>query len=82
MSKPSPGIARLQKEYKDLVANPPSGSKVSLINEDLFKWELVLEGPESTPYEKGVFDLEIELPVEYPFKAPKVSHFHSNRIFY
>ncbi|ELR18591.1 ubiquitin conjugating enzyme, putative, partial [Acanthamoeba castellanii str. Neff] len=29
-------------------------------------------GPEKTPYEKGSFSLELEMPPEYPFKAPKV----------
>lgn len=72
MSKPSPGIARLQKEFKDLAANPLPWATVSLVNDDLFKWSLSVNGPENSPYEKGVFDLEIELPPEYPFKAPKV----------
>jgi ubiquitin-protein ligase len=27
---------------------------------------------EKTPYEKGSFSLELEMPPEYPFKAPKV----------
>lgn len=27
---------------------------------------------EKTPYEKGSFALELEMPPEYPFKAPKV----------
>lgn len=27
---------------------------------------------ENSPYEKGIFTIELEIPTEYPFKPPKV----------
>ena len=31
-----------------------------------------IRGPEGTPYEGGLFYLDISFPAEYPFKAPKL----------
>ena len=33
---------------------------------------LIFSGPESSPFEGGVFKLELFLPEEYPMSAPKV----------
>ncbi|KAH8741746.1 hypothetical protein FG386_001320 [Cryptosporidium ryanae] len=32
----------------------------------------VIRGPIGTPYEKGIFQLDIEIPSEYPYEPPKV----------
>jgi len=32
----------------------------------------VINGPEGTPYEGGVFQVDIEIPSEYPFSPPKM----------
>lgn len=34
--------------------------------------EIIIAGPEKTPFEGGVFRLEMFLPEEYPMKPPKV----------
>ena len=33
---------------------------------------MTIEGPAGSPYENGIFDLELYLPDEYPMEAPKV----------
>jgi len=63
---------RLQKELKEFMDSPTGWCKVELANGDnLFLWRAELTGPEKTPYEKGLFKLELEIPTEYPFKPPK-----------
>ena len=63
------GSKRLSKEFEDLTKNPPDGIIVE--SSDLSKWNIILIGPPGTPFEGGTFQLLMEFPKEYPFKAPK-----------
>lgn len=38
----------------------------------ILKLFLAIQGPDGTPYEKGVFKLEIGIPERYPLEPPKV----------
>ncbi len=40
--------------------------------ENIYLWHGTIIGPEKSPYEGGLFKLEITFPIEYPFKPPKV----------
>ncbi|VBB18043.1 ubiquitin-conjugating enzyme E2 E1 [Yasminevirus sp. GU-2018] len=66
------GNARLQKEFKDIVANPPVGVTAGLEKDNVNKWIATLAGPAGTPYTGGVFSLGITFPSGYPFKPPVV----------
>jgi len=54
------------------MTKPPDFATANLVGDNLRKWKATITGPEKSPYEKGIFTLDIEIPTEYPFKPPKV----------
>jgi len=63
---------RLQKELQDFQKSPPEFAKAEIAGDNLYKWKVNLIGPEKSPYEKGKFVIEMDIPQEYPFKPPKL----------
>ena len=64
-------IIRLKKEL-ELINKKEFVSNISLAPRDdnLFLWDAIIYGPEDTPYERGIFKLEIHMGDEYPLKPP------------
>ncbi|XP_022340977.1 putative ubiquitin-conjugating enzyme E2 7 [Crassostrea virginica] len=63
----------LKKQLADLNKNPVEGFSAGLIDdEDLYKWEVVIIGPQDTPYEGGFFKAHLIFPKEYPHRPPKM----------
>ena len=65
-------IKRLKKELDDMQKNDIPNLSLGPVNDNLFEWEAIILGPISTPYEGGVFNLNISIPSNYPFKPPIV----------
>jgi len=69
----------LQKEpLANCNAAPTKGSNSS--DTDLFHWTATMLGPSDSPYQNGIFFLDINFPKDYPFKPPRVSF--KTRIFH
>lgn len=58
-------LSRIEKEAEDSIFAGPDEN-------DIQKWEAVILGPESSPWEGGIFKLNLTFTNEYPSKPPTV----------
>ncbi|KAJ8438267.1 hypothetical protein Cgig2_030632 [Carnegiea gigantea] len=63
---------RIIKETQRLLSEPAPGISASPSEENMRYFNVMILGPSQSPYEGGVFKLELFLPEEYPMAAPKV----------
>ncbi|TVY65749.1 Ubiquitin-conjugating enzyme E2, partial [Lachnellula suecica] len=62
------------KELAEVTTTPLPGIQVNLVDEsNVHNWNIVMDGPEGSPYVGGKFKLLLVLPTDYPFKPPKIS---------
>ncbi|KAI9844025.1 MAG: hypothetical protein M1837_005960 [Sclerophora amabilis] len=68
------GQRRIGKELAEVTSDPPDGVKASLVSEsDLYRWQILMDGPGDSPYAGGHFKLLLVLPTDYPFKPPALN---------
>jgi ubiquitin-conjugating enzyme E2 D/E len=65
-------IKRLNKELAELRNNAIPNISAGPKDGNMFEWEAVILGASDTPYEGGIFKLNISIPTNYPFKPPIV----------
>jgi ubiquitin-protein ligase len=64
---------RLLKEVAVVQKDDASGVTATLVTEgQLRHLKGSIQGPSGSPYEGGVFEIDIHIPIEYPFEPPKM----------
>ncbi|CAG2163366.1 unnamed protein product [Oppiella nova] len=79
---------RLRREYKDFMSDPNPFATVAP-TDNLLVWKVFLNGPKETPYEGGMFEIELRFPANYPTRGPDMrfitqifhANIHSNAIY-
>lgn len=66
-------VRRIHREIADLKKEDLNGIKLAPDEANIYLWKAVIPGPEGSVYEGGLFDVEIHLPADYPFSAPKLA---------
>jgi len=78
----SPAHRRLLRDFKKVTADAPEGISAAPVGDDLFQWTAMIFGPMGTPWEGGVWKLDMSFAPEYPEKPPSVRFrtevFHPN----
>jgi len=68
----SDGGGRLKKELAEIQKDTESGISVAAVGGIATHLEGIIKGPDSTPYDGGVFKVDIVIPDGYPFEPPKM----------
>ena len=63
---------RIAAEYKDIVKDPPMNCSGGPCKDNIYNWNATIIGPSETPYQNGIFKLDIHFPTDYPFKPPNI----------
>lgn len=63
---------RLAHEAAEMTNKPPENCSAGPVNDNLAKWTATIMGPKGSPFEGGVFKLDIKFPNNYPFRAPEI----------
>jgi ubiquitin-conjugating enzyme E2 D/E len=62
---------RVLREFK-VIEDASESYNATIINDDIFHWQASIIGPDDSPYEGGIFRLDIRIPPDFPLKPPRI----------
>ncbi|KAF8128364.1 ubiquitin-conjugating enzyme/RWD-like protein [Boletus edulis] len=66
-------MKRIHREIADAKKEDLGPITLAPTQDGLYHWKATIPGPQGSPYEGGVFNVDIQLATDYPFSAPKVT---------
>lgn len=65
-------LLRLKKELEEITKDPPENCSAGPVNDNIQIWQATIIGPKDSPYEGGIFKLDIYFPDNYPMIKPNI----------
>ena len=65
-------LRRIKRELETLSTTKMEQYSVVPGTDDLYYWKATIIGPKDTPYEDTIFNIDIFLPTNYPYKPPNI----------
>lgn len=64
-------VKNVQNCFREIKKDPVEGLFVEIPDEsNMLIWDIWMEGPPDSPFEKGIFQLRMEFPMEFPMLPP------------
>lgn len=64
--------ARLKQDYMRIIKDPVPYVQAVPLPSNILEWHYIVQGPENSPYEGGIFHGKLIFPREFPFKPPSI----------
>lgn len=61
------------RELSEISVDPPPSCNAGPKGDNIYEWVATIVGPSDTPYNGGIFFLDVSFPADYPFKPPKIT---------
>jgi len=71
-TKNSTALSRLRQDYLRLKRDPVPYIVAEPLPSNILEWHYIVRGPESSPYEGGMYHGKLKFPPEFPFKPPSI----------
>jgi ubiquitin-conjugating enzyme E2 D/E len=65
------GSKRVMKEL-NAIEDASTCYSATIVDDDIFHWQASINGPEDSPYEGGIFRLDIRIPRDFPLNPPQI----------